>query len=144
MPTCPTCNSKVSEPLKTWSTVEPRESGEIVESTVGIYWCAKCKTKFPFVIGKRDLKLIETSKLNELHHKIKMMEEVKQKLEKRVDQLEQEKVAVEESLVLTRFEDKFENLRVEVSLLKEVKREIEDMIKYLEHSNSLKSSEQKA
>ncbi|MGQ9469045.1 MAG: hypothetical protein ACUVTD_04375 [Nitrososphaerales archaeon] len=141
MPTCPNCGSEVSEPLKTWPTVEPKRSGEIVESIVGIYWCAKCKTKFPFMIGKRDLKLIETKELRELHDKIKMMDKVKQELVKKVNQLEQEKMAVEESLVLTRLEDKAENLRVEVSLLKEVKGEIESMIKYLEHSNSPKTSE---
>ena len=143
MPICPNCSSKVSEPLRTWPTVEPKENGEILESTVGIYWCTKCKTKFPFVIGKRDLKLIESSELEELHHKIKMMDKVKQELARRVDQLEQEKMAVEESLVLTRLDDKAEKLKVEISLLREVKREIEDVIKYLEQSYSLKSSEQK-
>jgi len=144
MPTCPTCRSKVSEPLKTWPTVEPKKNGEIVESIVGIYWCDKCNTKFPFVVGKRDLKLIETNELEELHNKIKMMDKVKQELTKKVDQLEQEKMVVKESFVLTKLEDRVEHLKVEVSLLREVKREIEDMIKYLEHSHSLKTSEQKA
>lgn len=144
MPTCPNCHSKVSEPLRTWPTVEPKKSWEIVESTVGIYWCTKCNTKFPFVVGKRDLKLIETNQLEELHDKIKAMDKVKQELEKKVDQLEQEKTVVKESLVLTRLEDRVENLKVEVSLLREVKREIEGMIKYLEHASSLKTSEQKA
>ncbi|MCP8308971.1 MAG: hypothetical protein H3Z54_09810 [archaeon] len=143
MPICPNCHSEVSEPLKTWLTVEPKNGWEIVESTVGIYWCAKCKTKFPFMVGKQDLKLIETNKLEELHDKIKMMDKAEKELAKKVDQLEQEKMVVEENLMLTRLEDKAENLKVEVSLLKEVKREIEGMIKYLEHTPSLKTSEQK-
>ncbi|NWG10013.1 MAG: hypothetical protein HXX80_06915 [Nitrososphaerales archaeon] len=134
MPTCPSCRSKVSEPLKTWPIVEPKKSGEIVESTVGIYRCTKCKAKFPFVVGKQGLRLIESNKLEELHDTIKKMSKVKQDLTEKVDQLEQEKMVAEESLVLTRLEGKAENLKVEVSLLREVKRELEGMIKYLEHA----------
>ncbi|MCP8312356.1 MAG: hypothetical protein L6M37_05340 [Candidatus Methylarchaceae archaeon HK02M1] len=138
MPTCPTCRSNVSEPLRTWPIVKAEKNGEIVDCTVGIYWCTKCNIKFPFAVGRQRLKLIETDKLEELHDKIKMVGKVKQELMKKVDQLEQEKAIVEESLILARLEDKAENLKVEISLLKEVKRELESMIKYLDHTPSLK------
>ncbi|MCP8304611.1 MAG: hypothetical protein H3Z50_03955 [archaeon] len=117
-----------------------------MDFTVGIYWCTKCNANFPFVVGRRGLKLIETDKLEELHDKIKAVDKVKQELMKKVDRLEQEKAMVEESLVLARLEDRAENLKVEISLLKEVKRELESMIKYLEHAPSLKvaTSEQKS
>ncbi len=88
------------------------------------------------MVGKRDLKLIENRELQELHEKIKMMDKVKQELTKKIDQLEKEKTVVEGNLLLTRLEDRAENLKVEVSLLREVKREIEDMIDYLEHTPS--------
>jgi len=136
MPTCPNCRSKVTEPLKTFPVVEPKKDGEITECTVGIYWCSKCNEKFPFVVGKKDLKLIETEKLEELHDKIEEMDKVKQELVKKVDRLEQEKIVAEESLVLAKLEGRAENLKVEVSLLKEVKRELEGMIKYLEQAIS--------
>jgi hypothetical protein len=142
LPTCPTCHSKVTEPLKTWSTVEPGKNGKILECVVGIYWCTNCKTKFPYVVGKRDLKLIENRELQELHEKIMMMDKVKQELTKKIDQLEKEKTVVEGSLLLTRLEDRVENLKVEISLLREVKREIEDMIDYLEHAPYFKTSKQ--
>ncbi len=90
------------------------------------------------MLGKRDLKLIENRELQELHEKIKMMDKVEQELTKKIDQLEKEKTVVEGNLLLTRLEDRFENLKVEVSLLKEVKREIEDMINYLEHTSFFK------
>jgi hypothetical protein len=138
MPTCPNCRSKVSEPLKTFPIVEPKKDGEITESTVGIYWCSKCNEKFPFVVGKKDLKLIETEKLEELHDKIEKMDKVSQELVKKVDLLEQEKTVAGESLVLAKLEGRAENLKVEVSLLKEVKRELEGMIKYLEYATSPK------
>ncbi|MEM3437793.1 MAG: hypothetical protein QXP55_04600 [Nitrososphaerales archaeon] len=134
MPTCPTCHSKVTESIKTWSIVEPGKNGEIIECVVGIYWCTKCKIKFPYVVGKYDLRLIEKKELVELYEKIKMLDKVKQDLVEKVNQLEKEKIMAEGSLFLTKLENKAENLKVEVSLLKEVKREIESMIEYLENT----------
>lgn len=127
------------EPLKTWSTVEPGKNGEILECVVGIYYCIKCKTKFPYVVGKRDLRLIENRELGELHEKIKMLDKIKQDLVERVDQLEKEKMVVERNLLLTKLENKAENLKVEVSLLRELKREIENMVEYLEKCPYLKA-----
>ncbi|MEM3382977.1 MAG: hypothetical protein QXL52_00045 [Nitrososphaerales archaeon] len=128
--------------LKTWPIVEPGKNGEIVECVVGIYWCTKCKIKFPYVVGKHDLRLIEKRELVELHEKIKILDKVKQDLAEKVDQLEKEKIMAEGNLMLTKLEDKAENLKVEISLLREVKKEIEDMIDYLEHNLSLKTSGQ--
>lgn len=137
MHTCPTCRSKVSEPFKTFPYVmEPKRDGEITECTVGIYWCTKCNEKFPIVVGKKDLKLIETEKLEELNDKIGTMDKVKQELAEKLEQLEQEKVVAEESLMIAKLEGRAENLKVEVSLLKEVKRELEGMIAYLEYATS--------
>ncbi|MCP8323034.1 MAG: hypothetical protein L6N96_02495 [Candidatus Methylarchaceae archaeon HK02M2] len=134
MPTCPTCRSKVLEPLKAWPIVEPQKNGEIKDYTVGIYWCTKCNTKFPFVLGKRSLKLIETNTLVELHNKFKTLEKNKQELLQKVENLEQEKRVAEMGLILTRLKDKAENLKVEVSLLKKVKNDLEGMIQFLDNT----------
>jgi len=84
------------------------------------------------MVGKRGLKLIETNKLEELIDKIKTNEKIRENLSKKVDQLEKEKMKVEENLALTKLENRAENLKVEISLLIEVKKELEGMIKYLE------------
>ena len=133
MPICPNCHSKVSELLKTWPVVRPKKNGEILDCKVGIYWCDKCNEKFPLIVSKQSLKLIEVKKLKELYDKIKIADKINKEFIEKVDKLEKEKMMIEKSLILTRLENRSEYLLMEISFLKEVKKELMDIIKFLEN-----------
>lgn len=129
MPSCPKCRARTPPPTKTWSMLgDPNKKGEMQESIVGIYECAKCGTKFPHVFGRQKLMIVKAKEWEKLQKGLT-------EAQTQIAQLEQEKTLLqagmkdlEEKLVITELQAKADVLQKDVTHLREGRKELEEEI----------------
>ncbi len=119
MVTCPTCGTRINSPVKTSSVLgDIRKDGSFSESTVGIYECGKCSSKFPHVLGRLKLEIIKSKELQKLHHDLDIAVSLNEKLTADNEKLSTESDDVKRQVELTALEGKVASLNSEVISLR--------------------------
>ncbi len=140
MVTCPTCATRINSPVKTSSVLgDIRKDGTFSESTVGIYECEKCQSKFPHVLGRLKLKIIKSKELQQLHQDLDKAVSLNVKLTDDNEKLVTESDDVKKQVELTVLEGKVASLSDEVISLKKAMSIAEDEIYHGIYSRTLVS-----
>ncbi|MEE9134970.1 MAG: hypothetical protein V3U25_03860 [Nitrososphaerales archaeon] len=140
MVTCPTCGTRINSPVKTSSVLgDIRKDGSFSESTVGIYECGKCSSKFPHVLGRLKLEIIKSKELQKLHQDLDMAVSLNEKLTADNEKLSTESDDVKRQVELTALEGKVACLNSEVISLRKGMRIAEDEIDHGIYSRTLVS-----
>jgi len=127
--TCPTCGTKISTPVKTSSVLgDIRKDGSFSESTVGIYECGKCSSKFPHVLGRLKLEIIKSKELQKLHQDLDVAVSLNEKLTADNEKLSTDSEDVKRQVELTVLEGKVACLNGEVISLRKAMSIAEDEI----------------
>ena len=135
MSVCPTCETEVTEPTKTWSMVgRPSRKGERFKLTLGLFTCPKCKKRFRKVVGKekeraslkgvvKEIKGIERRLAQTMGDLKEKLEKLKSERTELLEEIENLKRAGEKKA--NTLEEEVASLREEVESLKEMLDEFE-------------------
>ena len=134
MAKCPSCDTDVNSPLKTWPvTGDVSADGTFAESKVGIYECSKCLTKFPYTFSKQKLEIVNSTEFQKLKDDLHEANVINNELGNRNTLLDGDNDKLRKLLELSKLQGKANALSSEVSALKRGRSILEDEISNLVH-----------
>ena len=131
MSVCPTCETEVTEPTKTWSMVgRPSRKGERFKLTLGLFTCPRCKKSFRKVLGKEKERVTLKGMVKEIKGIERRLVQTLGDLKEKIEKLKSERTELLEEIenLKRAGEEKASTLEKEVASLRE---EVESLKKML-------------